>query len=241
MHWSRMQGWMQRRGKRSGKRSPACLIRRDLLAFDRSGDVESESAFVVGFDSGGEVEIGEGDLLGVLAEAPEGLADDGVVMDFLLVLIVEDQQGWGLWKSLLAWRRGGAGVNIPVAIGLFLTKHPLFFCLLRQTLLVHLVGLGEIILVILVIGRVRIPPPVGIVESAVVGIVIAAAGVAPAITGSVGAKARAAEIVMQEGAVGPAALRETALSECRAVGETAGYTWTGVNRAGAHSAGSVSA
>ena len=62
----------------------------ELLRFARGGDVEGESAIVVGFNGGCQVEIGEGDFLGARAEAPEGLADDGVVADFLFVLITED-------------------------------------------------------------------------------------------------------------------------------------------------------
>src|ERR1700690_549599 len=177
MCWDRMYGWMQRRGKGSGKRG--CEY---LLGFVWGGDVEGQAAVVVGLSGGSEVEIGEGNFFGAGgSETPEGLAYDGVVAAFLLVLVAEDQDcGRNNCGSLLfipgvrPSHRAGTSVDILVAVGFFLAAHSLLF----ETLLVHLVGYGSVLLVVLIvvliIGRARIPPPVGIIESAVgIGIEVA--------------------------------------------------------------------
>src|SRR5271169_3035378 len=98
-------------------------------------------------------------------------------------------------------------VAVLVAIILiFLAAHSL----LVQVLRVHLIGDGTIALVVLVVGRTGIPPPVGIVKAAVrVGIVGAvAAGISEAVIAeSVVVKVLTVESVMQKRLMEEAALR----------------------------------
>ena len=64
-----------------------------------------------------------------------------------------------------AWT-GCARVEILIAVGLFLLHHLLLpHLLLIEALLVHVVGDGSILVVIIVIGRAGIAPPEGIVET----------------------------------------------------------------------------
>src|ERR1700688_1183494 len=63
-----------------------------LLALLRNGEPEIDAAVVICPLGGGNVQVGERNFIGVLRrEAPQGLADDGVVLYFFLVLIAEDQ------------------------------------------------------------------------------------------------------------------------------------------------------
>src|ERR1700722_14038600 len=89
----RMTGWMQRRGKRSGEwRVPSPV----LLAFVRQRNVKTNAPLVVGFDGGRQVEIGKRDFLGAWGtETPQSLADDGVVLNLLFMLIAKNQDGGG--------------------------------------------------------------------------------------------------------------------------------------------------
>src|ERR1700688_2735528 len=63
-----------------------------LLALMRNGELEINAAVVIYPLGGGNVQIRERNFFGALRrEAPQGLADDGVVLYFFLVLIAEDQ------------------------------------------------------------------------------------------------------------------------------------------------------
>jgi len=139
------------------------LIKR-LLTVVRAGHVEIHAALVVGLGSGGNVEIREWNLLRMLrVEVKQGLADDGVIVYFLFVLIAENQhrgrRGFVefLMLSMLAWRRRSQP-RIEILIALL--PHPLFI----KTLLVHLVGQPGLVLLVIVERRTRIRPPIGIVE-----------------------------------------------------------------------------
>src|SRR5438552_10634235 len=68
------------------------LNRETLLGFVASGNPEGHAPVIVGFRGCGQVEISQRNLFPVLgSEVPERLADYGVVLNFLLMLIAEDQ------------------------------------------------------------------------------------------------------------------------------------------------------
>ena len=70
------------------------------MCFVGGGDAESEAAFVVGLGGGGQIRSASGIFwCGARAKVPESLADDGVVADFLLVLIAEYEDGGGRSRS----------------------------------------------------------------------------------------------------------------------------------------------
>src|SRR5208282_845437 len=75
-------------------------------------DLELKPAIIVGLDGGGNVEIGEGNLLCAVVENVHRLAHDGVVAYFLLVSVAKDEHarlvGLGLPRGgLLLWNRLG--------------------------------------------------------------------------------------------------------------------------------------
>src|SRR5271166_2864566 len=191
--------------------------RNRLLSFAAGWNPERHPALFVGFRGRGQVEIGKWNFFGVLrSEVPQGLADDGVVAYFLLVLVAEDQHRIGQdWRTFCFVRnrapRHGARVQILVAVGLLLPHHLLLFSLLRQALPVHLGRFGDILVGVVVVRGIRIPEPVRIVP---VGIVIAvrpwivraivrAIATAPvtvaAVAVPIGAIAVSSETIMQEG------------------------------------------
>ena len=128
------------------------------MAFGGVGEAEIDAARVICFGGCGQIEIGERNFLRMLrSEVPQCLSYDGVILDFLFALIAENQhRGGGGFRALwnMGRRRSGTRVRILIA----LVAHVLFF----KTLLVHLVRQAELILLVLVIGRTRIPPPVRI-------------------------------------------------------------------------------
>src|SRR6202020_2330583 len=90
-----------------------------LLAFVGAGQAKAYSAVVVDFGGSGKIEIGKRNLLGVLRrKIPQCLSYDGVILDFLFVLIAEDQHGGGsgLCAFRLVLRRRAARVNILIAL-----------------------------------------------------------------------------------------------------------------------------
>ena len=83
--------WMQRSGEKVLRVEWGWGETEELLGFAGGWNPEGETAVVVGFCGGGQVESGERNLLVVRGtEGPERLPDDGVVLDFELVLIAED-------------------------------------------------------------------------------------------------------------------------------------------------------
>ena len=77
-----LEGW-ERRGD-------ALILLAYLLGFSR--DLEIHATVVVGFQGGGEIEVGKQDLVGAtIAEVEERPADDGVTLHFRLMAILEDQ------------------------------------------------------------------------------------------------------------------------------------------------------
>ena len=215
-----------------------------LLSFARRRDAEGDAAIVIGLFGRGQVEIREWNLLRVLwGEVPQSLPDDRIVADFLVVLVAEDQDRGGKDRvrgiSLGMGYGAGLRVRILIAVGFLLAHH----ALLLQTLLVHLVGDGEILVVVVIVRRVVIPPvpQPGIIAPAPPRKTPVPAGEAEAVVGAedetetvaVSAVAPVKAIpkpvvkpVMQEGAA-----RETA---ARGVVETVG-------EAPVHSAGEVAA
>lgn len=111
-----------------------------LLTGGRTRHVEIHAALVVFLSSGGNVEVRERNLLSVLrVEIKQGLANDGVIVHFLLVLISENQHRGrrGLVEFLVLAvlpRRRRRRPRIEILIALL--PHPL----LIKALLVHLVG-----------------------------------------------------------------------------------------------------
>src|SRR5271165_1792217 len=105
-----------------------------------------------------------------------------------------DRRSLFLRSFLLPARR--AGVGVLIAVGLFLAKHLLLFEILR----VHLVGEFAIMLIALIVGRARIPPPR--VDS----------GVPPRIAVTI-TPAAIAVAVIAESEVAEAAVAESALAE----------------------------
>ena len=65
------------------------------MGFVCCGDAEGHPAIVVGLGRSGEVEIRQRDFLVLGREGPQSLADDGVVLHFLLVLIAEHEHRGG--------------------------------------------------------------------------------------------------------------------------------------------------
>ena len=66
----------------------ACL----LLPFGPARQAEVYTTIIIGFLRGGKIEIGQRNFLRALgSELPKRLTDDGVVLYFLLVLIVENK------------------------------------------------------------------------------------------------------------------------------------------------------
>jgi len=132
--------------------------RRELLAFICSGRVEIDSAVLICFFCRWKVETGKGNFLGPLrGKIPERLAYDGVIFYFLCVLIAENQYGGGVsFHSLRRLR--GRRVSLTVSVLVGVPAHSL----LVEALLIHLVGEADLVLLILIVGRIGIPPPVGI-------------------------------------------------------------------------------
>jgi hypothetical protein len=181
----------------------------NLLGFVRGWSAEGDAAIVVGPGGSGKVEIRQGDFLMLGREGPQGLADDGVVLHFELVLIAEhehcggqDRSAFRLGSFLLAARR--ARIRILIAVGLFLAKHLLLLEILR----VHLVSERAITLVVLVIGRARIPPP-GIDSRIPPGIAKTPAAEAEAVV----AESKVAETAVAEPAVAKATVAEGGTAE----------------------------
>lgn len=93
-------------------------------------------------------------------KAPQCLPHNGVILNFLLVLIAEYQQrGWRSFGAFFLVRRRGRRPRIQVLI--LFVAHALFF----QALRVHLIGQTDFLLPVHVIGRTGIPPP-GIIVAA---------------------------------------------------------------------------
>ena len=199
------------------------------MGFAGGRNAESEAAVIVGFCRCGQVKIGERNLLGTLgSEVPERLADDGVVANFLFVLIAEHQNCIGQDRRTLCLVlsgtrfRGGTRVKILIAVSFFLAQHLLLF----ETLLIHLVGSGAIAFVVFVVGRAGIPPPGRIVIAAVrPRIAKAATGETEAVIAeSIGAEAGAAKSVLVK-----LPMRGAALRERRTVRKSARGNWTGAH------------
>jgi len=191
------------------------------LGFVRGWGAEGHAAIVVGLGGGGKVEIGQGDFLVLGRKGPQSLADDGVVLDFELVLIAEHEHCGGQDRG--AFRFGcfllparGARIGILIAVGLFLAKH----LLLLEVLRIHLVGERAIPLIVLVIRRTRVPPP-GIDSRAPPGIAITPAAETEAII----AESKVAEAAVAESAVAESAVAKSTITEA-GTAEPIAQKWT---------------
>src|SRR5579864_2785732 len=143
-------GGTQRKAKLCGERLQGRLKPRALLGFAAGGNPEGHTPVVVRFGRGGQVKIRQRNLFGVAgSKIPKRLADDGIILNFFLMLIAEDQYSGGhdlgSLCRCLRFEAGGrtrrgirASVGITISIGLFLASH----LLLSEALLVHLVGEG---------------------------------------------------------------------------------------------------
>ena len=116
-----------------------------LLSLLRAWNRERDASIVVGFNGRGEIQIREGDLfLSPRREVPEGLTDDGVIRDFLLVLVAEDENRrrgvrllWiASWRLSIVARIEPTRIGIVLAICILLLAHSGF----RYILLVPLTG-----------------------------------------------------------------------------------------------------
>lgn len=128
------------------------------MPFMRTRQAEIHTALVVRLGRGWKVEIREGNLLRMLrSEVPQRPAYDGVILHFLLMLIVENQHrgrySFRAW-FLVRWLRDWARISVRVGGG----AHSLLLKALR----IHLIGEAYLVLLILIVGGIRIPPPVRI-------------------------------------------------------------------------------
>src|SRR5580704_1417791 len=127
----------------------------ELLAFDRYGHAEIDATVVVCLLSGGQVEVGKRNLLGVLLRKdPQGLSHDGVVLDLFFTLVTKKkncgrQRFAGLFRTRPRRRRWRIDVLVR------LRAHSLFI----QTLGVHVVRYANLAITIVVVRGTRIPPP----------------------------------------------------------------------------------
>ena len=118
-----------------------------LLSLLRAWNREWDASIVIGFNGRGEIQIREGDLfLSLRGEVPEGLTDDGVIRDFLLVLVAEDENRRRRVRLLLivSWRLsilariGTMRIGIVLAIRILLLAHSGFGYILLVPLTSHL-------------------------------------------------------------------------------------------------------
>src|SRR5579862_9819819 len=168
-----------------GKRRGEWGLRGRLLAFVERRDAEGYTLVVVGLGGCGQVEFCKrNSFCAPGSEVPERLADDSVIVDLLLVLIAENKNRvrhdgssrlrvGGRW----AGRGSRASVGVLIAVSFFLPQH----LLLLQALLVHVVGDLSIALVVFVVGRTCIPPPVRINAAVTPRIVTTPTSVAEAV------------------------------------------------------------
>lgn len=149
---------------------------RILLTFLGDWEVEVYTAIVISLLRSWKVQVRKRDFLGVLGrEGPQGLADDGVILNFFLVLVAEDEnrrrRGIRALFRMLTRRSGpcrsGPGIEILIAL--------LAHSLLIEALLVHLIRQAVFVLLVLVGGRAVVPPPVGIDATPKIGIAVAIA------------------------------------------------------------------
>jgi len=202
--------------------------------------METDAAIVVCLGGCGEVEIGEGNFFGALgSEGPERLADDGVVLHFLFVPVAEDEHGgWhdrGAFWFLITRSGSRVRISVLIAVGLFLAQHPL----LVEALRVHIVRDGAIPLVVVVIGRTGIPPPVGIVVSAIRIRIKDAATATEAkavVSEAEGANALTTEAIVQKRPAREARTRGTNVSETTRTAGTGPHAAEGVAAAEARMA-----
>lgn len=162
-----------------------------LLAFVRTGQPEIHSPLVVGLGRGRQVQVRQRNLLRMLrSEVPQRLPYDGIVLYFQPALIAEHQhRGWSGFRTLGFMRRRRRRPRINILIALL--AHPL----LIKALLVHLVGQANLVLLVLIVRRAGIPPPIRI-EQTVTPRITAAADIAGAvIPQAVGANSDAAGMV----------------------------------------------
>jgi hypothetical protein len=89
-------------------------------------------------------------------KVPQCLPYDGVILDFLFVLIAEDQHCGG--SRICLFRSGRRRRTARVNIGIALLAHSL----LLKALGVHFVGQADLVLLTLIVGGAGIPPPIGI-------------------------------------------------------------------------------
>ena len=146
-------------------------IASNLLTFIRAGNAKTDAAIFICLCGGGKIEVRERNLLGVLRrKVPKRLFHDRVILHFQLVLIAENKNrrrnSIGLIRSSRvagSWRcrsrrrrciRGGSVGRVGILIGL------LAHSLLVEALGIHLVCPADLVLLILIIRRIRIPPPV---------------------------------------------------------------------------------
>src|SRR5579872_1603043 len=197
-------------------------LRGRLLPFVERRDTEGYALVVVGLGGCGQVEFCERNLFCALgSEVPKRLADDSVIVDLLLVLIAEDENcvrhdGSSRLRVSRrgARRRSRASVGVLIAVGFFSPEH----LLLLEALLVHVVGDLSITLVVFVVGRTCIPPPVRINAAVTPRIVTTPTSVAEAVV----AEAEVAEVMIAsaeavtveaEASTGDGPAREVALRE----------------------------
>jgi len=138
-----------------------------LLGFVGWWDPEGYALVFIGLGGGLQVEIGERNFLGALGcEVPEGLADDGVVLYLLLVLIAEHEDCGrdhrrSLIGAVLRLRSApGRRVSVLISVSFFLTPH----ALLLEALGVHAISAIAVPFIVFVVRRSRISPPERIVK-----------------------------------------------------------------------------
>lgn len=100
-------------------------------------------------------------------EVPQGLAYDGIILNLFFVSIAENQDciGYDLGRVDLAGRPRRRG-RLPISVLIILLA--LFaHSLLVEALGVHFVRHVNLVLLILIVGRAGIPPPIGIERASI--------------------------------------------------------------------------
>ena len=94
----------------SPHRVPALFV---LALFNEGWHLEIHAVVVVNFVRGGEIQIGEEDLVSEAAgEVEERVPDDGIVFDVGFVAVLENQGSHRLRDDRIWWRVGGLLVSV---------------------------------------------------------------------------------------------------------------------------------
>ena len=125
-----------------------------------AGDLESDAAIFVGLLCRRQVQARDGDLFGPLrSETPQGVADNRVVLDFLLMLIAEDEDSCRENQIQISFRRSSVlalprRIYVLIVVGFLLTPH----ALLCKAIAIHLRSDRVLAIVVLIEPAILILP-----------------------------------------------------------------------------------